>query len=107
MTTTVNVTDSSFDQLIRSNELVLVDFWAPWCGPCRLIAPILEQLADEMKGKAVVAKLNVDENPIAPTRYQIRGIPTLKLFYQGKEAHTFVGLQPLHTLKSAMLRYDG
>jgi len=87
------LTDSNFDQEV-SNGVTLVDFWAEWCGPCRRIAPIVEQLAGEYEGRASVAKLNVDENPNIPGRFMIRGIPTLLLFKDGQLADTLVGLAP-------------
>ena len=87
------LTDSNFDQEIRSG-LTLVDFWAEWCGPCRRIAPIVEQIAGEYEGRATVGKLNVDENPNVPGRFMIRGIPTLLLFKNGQLADTLVGLAP-------------
>jgi thioredoxin len=87
------LTDSNFDQEIR-NGVVLVDFWAEWCGPCRRIAPIVEELAGKYDGRATVAKLNVDENPNVPGRFMIRGIPTLLLFKNGQLAETLVGLAP-------------
>ncbi|OFW00393.1 MAG: thioredoxin [Acidobacteria bacterium RIFCSPLOWO2_02_FULL_68_18] len=87
------LTDSTFDQEIR-NGVTLVDFWAEWCGPCRRIAPIVEQLAGEYEGRATVGKLNVDENPSIPGRFMIRGIPTLLLFKNGQLAETLVGLAP-------------
>jgi thioredoxin 1 len=87
------LTDSNFDVEIR-NGVTLVDFWAEWCGPCRRIAPIVEQLAGEYEGRASIAKLNVDENPNVPGRFMIRGIPTLLLFKNGQLADTLVGLAP-------------
>ena len=87
------LTDSNFDQEIGSG-VTLVDFWAEWCGPCRRIAPIVEQLAGEYEGRASVGKLNVDENPNIPGRFMIRGIPTLLLFKNGQLADTLVGLAP-------------
>jgi len=87
------LTDGNFDQEI-SNGVTLVDFWAEWCGPCRRIAPIVEQLAGEYDGRATIAKLNVDENPNIPGRFMIRGIPTLLLFKNGQLAETLVGLAP-------------
>ena len=87
------LTDSNFDQEIK-NGVVLVDFWAEWCGPCRRIAPIVEELAGQYDGRATVGKLNVDENPNVPGRFMIRGIPTLLLFKDGQLADTLVGLAP-------------
>lgn len=86
------VTDDTFDkEVLQSDTPVLVDFWAEWCGPCRMIAPILDQVAEEMTGKLKVMKLNVDENPGTPPRFSIRGIPTMILFKDGKAAATQVG----------------
>ena len=86
------VTDSSFEtDVIKANKPVLVDFWAEWCGPCIQIAPALEELASEYGEKLTVAKVNIDENPETPTRYGVRGIPTLILFKNGESAATKVG----------------
>jgi thioredoxin 1 len=85
-------TDGNFDDETRQG-VVLVDFWAPWCGPCRLLAPTIEALADDYAGRATVAKLNVDENPNVPGRFAIRGIPTLLLFKNGQVAETIVGVR--------------
>ncbi len=86
-------TDSNFDDETKAG-VVLVDFWAEWCGPCRRLAPTVEALAGEYDGRATVAKLNVDENPNIPGRFMIRGIPTLLLFKNGELAETMVGLAP-------------
>src|SRR5688572_12137132 len=86
-------TDSNFDDETK-NGVVLVDFWAEWCGPCRRLAPTVDALATEYDGKATVAKLNVDENPNVPSRFMIRGIPTMLLFKNGQLADTVVGLAP-------------
>jgi thioredoxin 1 len=84
-------TDSNFDHETKQG-VVLVDFWAEWCGPCRRLAPTVDALASEFEGRATVAKLNVDENPSVPGRFAIRGIPTLLLFKEGELAETIVGL---------------
>jgi len=86
------LTDDTFEaEVINSSNLVLVDYWAEWCGPCKMIAPILEEIASEYNGKVTVAKLNIDENPQTPPRYGIRGIPTLMLFKDGNVEATKVG----------------
>lgn len=88
----VNVTDDSFEQDVLSSDTpVLVDYWAEWCGPCKMIAPVIDQLAEEYNGKLKVAKLNIDENPNTPPKYGIRGIPTLMLFKNGEVEATKVG----------------
>ncbi|TAM48168.1 MAG: thioredoxin TrxA [Gammaproteobacteria bacterium] len=88
----VNVTDDSFEQeVLKSAGPVLVDYWAEWCGPCKMIAPVLEEIAKDYAGKIKVAKLNIDENPATPPKYGIRGIPTLMLFKGGHVEATKVG----------------
>lgn len=87
-----NVTDSDFDsQVLQSDVPVLIDYWAEWCGPCKMIAPVLEEIAEEYNGKLRICKLNIDENPDTPPRYGIRGIPTLMLFKDGEVEATKVG----------------
>jgi thioredoxin 1 len=96
-----HVTDASFHtDVIASGKPVLVDFWAEWCGPCRQIGPALEELAAELGDDVEIVKLNIDENPDAPTRYGVRGIPTMILFKNGTPAATKVGAAPKSQLKS-------
>ena len=88
----INVTDSTFEQEVLSSEIpVLLDYWAEWCGPCKMIAPILNDIADEYSGKIKVAKLNIDENPATPAKFGVRGIPTLMIFISGSIEATKVG----------------
>jgi thioredoxin 1 len=87
-----HITDDSFEaEVLKSDTPVLVDYWAEWCGPCKMIAPILDQIADEYAGKLKVAKLNIDDNPATPPKYGIRGIPTLMIFKDGDVAAQKVG----------------
>jgi thioredoxin 1 len=95
MSSSTKVTDTSFDaDVLRAPGPVLVDFWAEWCGPCKMIAPFLEQIAGDMQTKVTVAKLNIDENPQTPAKYGVRGIPTLILFKNGQVAATKIGALP-------------
>lgn len=95
------VTDETFEtDVLKSSAPVLVDFWAEWCGPCRSIAPSLEDLAKEYEGKLEVVKVNIDENPMTPSTFGVRGIPTLIIFKDGKPASTQVGAAPKSVLKA-------
>jgi thioredoxin 1 len=96
---TLAVSDASFEKdVLQSETPVLVDFWAEWCGPCKMIGPVLEDVAKDMAGKVVVAKVNVDENPMVPSKYGVRGIPTLILFKGGQAVDTKVGAMPKSAL---------
>ena len=95
------VTDSSFESEVLKSEIpTLVDFWAEWCGPCRMIGPALEDISGEMNGKLKVVKINIDENPMAPTKYGVRSIPTLLMFKNGQVAATKIGAEPKQRLVS-------
>ncbi len=106
--TVVNVTSNSFDKVvIQSPGLVMVDFWATWCAPCKMVAPIVEELAKEYEGKATFAKINTDENSDIASRYNIRGIPTLIFFKGGKVLEQIVGAVPKAQLKSKIDSFLG
>lgn len=104
----ITLTDATFDATLRGTQLpVLVDFWAEWCGPCKTIAPTVQQLAGEFAGRAVVAKMNVDENPRTPGRFGIQGIPTLIIFRNGQVVDQIVGAQPPQVLRQRLARAVG
>ena len=91
----INITDKNFEQeVLRSTGIMLVDFWAPWCGPCQMMGPIIEEVAKEFEGKIKVYKLNVDENPKTASNYEILSIPTLKFFKEGNIVDEMTGLKP-------------
>ncbi len=99
------LTDATFQQTVAGSRPVLVDFWAAWCGPCRMVAPHVEKLAQEFAGRAVVAKLNVDENPVTAQRFNVMSIPTLLIFKNGAVVDTIVGAQPLPVLQQRLSRW--
>jgi thioredoxin 1 len=103
MENVVEITDNNFkDQVLGSREPVLVDFWAPWCGPCRMIAPMVEELAGENRGSIKVGKINIDDNPSAAQNYGVSSIPTLMIFKAGEVVDRFVGVQPKTRLQQAI-----
>ncbi len=98
--TSIPVSDDSFDSdVLKAEGSVLVDFWAEWCGPCKMISPALEEIAKEMDGRVQIAKMNIDDNPMTPQKYGVRGIPTLMLFRDGQVAATKVGAVPKNQLQ--------
>ena len=90
------ITDASFNTIVTTNDLILVDFWADWCGPCRMLSPILEEISNETG--LLIGKLNVDENPVKTLEYGVKSIPSMVLFKDGKPVHTMVGAMPKHRL---------
>jgi thioredoxin 1 len=103
--TPIKVTDASFSKIIKNNKLVIVDCWAQWCGPCRMVAPILDELAKEYAGRILIGKLNVDENRVIPTKYQIMSIPTLLVFKNEKLVERIVGAMPKQILETKITNY--
>jgi len=96
----IPVSDDSFESdVLKAEGSILVDFWAEWCGPCKMISPALEEIAKEMDGRVRIAKMNIDDNPMTPQKYGVRGIPTLMLFRDGQVAATKVGAVPKNQLQ--------
>ena len=106
MSNVADVTDATFEQEVLKSQIpVLVDFWAPWCGPCRAVAPVVDEIANEFKGKLKVLKLNTDDNPKTAQSYRISGIPSLLVFKNGQPVEQVVGAVPKTTLTSAIQKY--
>ncbi len=102
----IHVTDAAFEKTVLQSTLpVIVDFWAPWCGPCRAVAPILDKIAKEFAGKLLVAKINTDENKEWAQKYNVQGIPTLLLVAGGKIVHTQTGALPEHLMKEMVTQF--
>lgn len=108
MSAAAQVTDSTFKQEVLGSDVpVLVDFWAPWCGPCRMVAPVVEEIASQYEGKLKVVKVNTDENPNVASQYGIRSIPTLMIFNGGQKVDMVVGAVPKTTLTNTIEKYLG
>jgi thioredoxin 1 len=101
----IELTDANFDSTLKSQKLMLVDFWAPWCGPCRWVSPVLEQIAKENAAKLVLGKLNVDDNPITSQRFGIQGIPTIMIVKDGRVVDQVVGALPKDDLDAVIRPY--
>jgi thioredoxin 1 len=106
MSEPIHVTDAAFEKVVLQSPLpVIVDFWAPWCGPCKMVAPMLEKISKEMGDKVIVAKVNTDENPQWATQYGVQGIPTMLFIYGGKIIHRQVGALPERMLREAVVQF--
>lgn len=101
----ITVTDTNFETTVKANPLLVVDFWAPWCGPCRMVGPVIEQLAAEYAGKVAFAKMNVDENQLVPSSFAVMSIPTIVVFRNGQAVERIVGAYPKASIEAAFKRY--
>jgi len=102
----IQLTDKNFDDIVKEYPTIAIDCWAPWCGPCRMVAPVINELSKEMQGKIVFGKLNVDENQITSMKYQIMSIPTLLIFKNGNLVDALIGAYPKEILKKRLERYQ-
>ena len=100
-----HLTDENFEETIKKNKLVFVDFWASWCGPCRALASIVQELTKEYSGKVLISKLDVDKNPTTAERFQVFSIPTMIIFKNGQEAERLVGLIPKNRIANALEKH--
>jgi thioredoxin 1 len=106
MSTAVDVTDATFtDQVLNSQDTIMVDFWAEWCGPCRAVSPILDQIASEHSSKIKIVKLNVDDNPEIAMKYQITSIPAMKVFKGGEVVKTIIGAKPKPAIEADLAEF--
>jgi thioredoxin 1 len=103
----LTLTDSNFQATLKANPLVVVDFWAPWCGPCRMVGPIIEQLAAEYAGKVTFSKMNIDENQAIPSSFSVMSIPTIVVFKNGQAVERIVGAYPKTHIEATFKRYIG
>jgi thioredoxin 1 len=101
----LTVTDANFEATVKANPLLVVDFWAPWCGPCRMVGPVIEQLAAEYAGKVTFGKMNVDENQLVPSSFSVMSIPTIVVFRNGVAVERIVGAYPKAQIEAAFKRY--
>ncbi len=101
----LTITDDNFDGTVKANQILVIDFWAPWCGPCRMVGPVFEQLAAEYSSKVAFGKMNVDENQTVPSTFRVMSIPTLIVFKQGKEVERIVGAYPKADIEAMIKRY--
>ena len=101
----LKITDDNFDNTLKANSLLVVDFWAPWCGPCRMVGPLIEQLAVEYVGKVAFGKMNVDENQKVPSNFGVMSIPTIVVFHHGRAVERVVGAYPKNHIEATFKRY--
>ena len=107
MSNKITINDATFQQAISGDKAVIVDFWAEWCGPCKMVEPILEEIAGEYSDKLVLAKLNIDENPQSAADYGVMSIPTMIVFKNGQKAKTIVGARPKHQMLKELAEFIG